>query len=188
MVKVGSFGFAIAMLCVSHASVADSGFIAPFVKHEFNDTDSINSVGIEALGQINNSNFYFGVSSALANAHVAVGRRTTEDYLSWDTGFKFGYFSDVFVYGEVGVDMFEFIALAEKDDCDSNDPFDSNGQARCDYYGHGDNDIDAYAGMGVGFQMGNAAVSGFVRLRSIDSASWRAESSIFSGVELSVRF
>lgn len=188
MNKSGMVGALALLLLWPQIGSAKSHFVGPFVKHEFNDTDSINSIGFEALSAINHSDFYFGVSTALANAHVAIGHNTREDYLSWDSGFKFGYFSNVFVYGEVGVDMFELISLHDKDDCDTNDPFDSTGQARCDYYGHGDNDIDAYAGVGAGMQFGNAAISGFMRVRSIDSSSWRAESSFYSGIEFSLRF
>ncbi|WP_462164861.1 hypothetical protein [Pseudoalteromonas xiamenensis] len=93
--------------CSVHANSTyqNATSIGMIFKNEWHDSDTITGVGIEAMGYFNRSPFGFSVSSALGIADVSVkNQQGKESYATLDTGIKVGYFEDVFVYGEVGLD------------------------------------------------------------------------------------
>ena len=76
-----------------------------FVKSEHNSTDSITSAGIEVMAKNNYSNFGAAFTTALGSAEVFTKKGDRETFLTLDSGIKFGYFSDFFVYGEAASNL-----------------------------------------------------------------------------------
>ncbi|MFC0119166.1 hypothetical protein ACFFK7_14735 [Pseudoalteromonas xiamenensis] len=174
--------------CSVHANspYQNATSVGMIVKNEWHDSDTITGVGIEAMGYFNQSPFGFSVSSALGVADVRVkDRQRKESYATLDTGIKVGYFADVFVYGEVGLDLFEmlFYDLSRSHRVAYNDGFylDTDDKPR-------NNSIDGYIGVGAGINVEPFKVEVFTRYRQIDSEDWEAQNSIFSGVQVSMMF
>ncbi|WP_024609925.1 hypothetical protein [Pseudoalteromonas sp. TB64] len=148
---------------------------AVFVKSEFNGDSSITSVGVEMMAKQNHSNFGVIFTSAVGAAKVDNKQGEQEEFITWDNGMKLGYFNDFFIYAELGLDLFE---LAFK-----NDRGDNTYQIE-----KSNNDIDGYAGIGMGYHLKPFKIEAFTRVRQIDGYYWEAEEHIYSGVQLSLTF
>ena len=173
-----------------------------FLKTELNDGDYINGVGSEYWLINPNSSVGIAINSSLGNAKVTDDLNIEHHYLAWDLGIKFGYFSDVFVYAEIGFDFGEMVLSdRDKDEYDHNLTFNefltylatdgyTEHHSYDDYYHDYDssNDIDGYIGSGVGMRFDGIVVEGFARYRQIDGQYWQADSQVYSGVKLTMLF
>jgi hypothetical protein len=148
-----------------------------FTHHELNDSDSISGVGISGIIGARHGNFKSEVVTSLNSVTVLDTDGYQNDYLGLDLGLRFGYFNDVFLYFEGGIDMFEAIFEHEEDEpiFHSDNYYDSN-------------TIDGYAALGAGIQAGNLRIEGFVKARHIDADYWEADKTIFYGMKLSLAF
>jgi hypothetical protein len=187
------------ILCsISYSSTADDGeHFGFFVKSEVNGDDFINGVGSEAWLLNSETHFGIAVNSAIGNAQVTDIYGYQHDYIAWDFGVKFGYFSDVFIYAELGFDLGELI-LSDRDGEDDYERYDSDNLvidlidalARDNHrrrYDH-ENDVDAYFGAGIGVKLNQVVVEGFARYRQIDGEYWKADNQVFTGVKLTLAF
>lgn len=172
---------------------ATSESLGFFIKTEFNDDDYINGFGTEAWLTNNTSNFGVSVNTSIGNAQVTDMFNVKHSYIAWDLGFKFGYFSDVFFYGEVGFDLGELI-LRERDEDDYEEEASFldffRGLTLDDYYDEYDrsNDIDGYLGAGIGIKFDNVTLEAFSRYRQIDGEYWKANNQVFNGIKLTLLF
>lgn len=176
---------------ISTSSLASSNKhkLAMFIKNESHNTDSISSLGIEIPFGRYHTSFAAYMTSAIGYADITDKTGNSNDYLTWDTGFKFGYFSDVSIYGEVGLDLFELIwdDLNDRDEDESTyyhenedyDYFDTESQ---------NDDIDGYIGVGIGFDLKPIKIDVFTRLRQIDGNNWESKEHLYSGLQLSIVF
>lgn len=159
-----------------HSNHPDSSFPSFYYTYESNGKDYITGVGTSITFKDSQTNLGFGVSSSLNYAEVRATDGYLEDYFAWEAALRFGYFSKLSIYGEVGIDLTEalFHDLRYHDDDH--------------YYDEYEDDVDAYFGAGIGINFGRLRVEGFSRLREIDSRYWEAESEVFSGVQVSINF
>jgi len=150
-----------------------------FYSYESNGGDYISAIGIGTTQKDNHTNLGFQLNTSLGYAEVIAEDGYLEEYTSWEASVRLGYFSNLSVFVEFGVDLAE--ALFEDYRYDNDD--------HCHYeeYCYED-DVDAYVGVGAGIKAGSLQVDGFVRAREIDSRYWEAESEVFSGVQISVNF
>jgi len=151
--------------------------IAVFVKSESHNEDTLSSIGVSVLFKNQRTNLGLKVSTAIGTADIHDEALYKQEYLAWEAGIKMGYFSKLFFYGELGVDLAEFI-LHDRDD-------------EYEYYDrhhHQDNDIDGYIGIGAGINFGKIQLETFARIRQIDSDGWQAQHVTYSGVQLSLSF
>ncbi len=160
-----------------HKLKDDSSFRI-FSSYESNDQDFIEGIGIGITNIDKNTNIGFQLNTSFNNVEVMATDGYQEDFFAWQGSAKFGYFSNVFVYAEGGIDLTEFLFHELRYDDDDN------------YHHHHDNDddIDAFIGLGVGIQTGPLTVEAFTRVREIDSRNWEAESEVFTGFQLSINF
>lgn len=162
---------------------------AIFAKNESHNTDSISSIGIEIPFGDPHSHFGAYMTSAIGYADITDKTGNSNDYLTWDTGFKFGYFSDISIYGEVGLDLFELIwdDLNDKDEDERTYYYDNE---EYDYFDteRQDDDIDGYIGVGIGFNLKPIKIDVFTRLRQIDGNNWESKEHLYSGLQLSIVF
>ncbi len=171
--------------------------LAVFAKYEVNGDDYINGIGSEIWLTDNLSNLGLAVTSSLGKGKVTDTYGWQQEYISWDFGLKYGYFSDVFAYVEVGVDVGELI-LQDRDEDEYDDSYYDGelvieiadavlfGESRKRY--DQDNDVDAYFGAGIGIKQQHFAIEAFSRYRQIDGEYWKAENQVFTGVKLTVFF
>lgn len=120
--------------------------------------------------------------------------------MAWEIGGKFGYFSDIFLYGEFGFDFGEFAFQDREEDnnrrrCQcSEDEYNSRSYSNDlnsnFYYNRNDesNDIDFYLGVGTGVDFEHLQLTAYTRYRQVDGVGWATEGRVFSGVKLSVSF
>ncbi|MFT4937755.1 MAG: hypothetical protein ACI88A_000773 [Paraglaciecola sp.] len=173
MKTVGVLFFIFSALCVQNAS-AEKG-IGVFVKHEFNSTDTITGVGV-SKNYASLANMLVGqVNSSINFAEVLTEDQVLEEFLAWEVGGKLGYFSDFFIYIEAGIDLTELAFSQERDDC-------------CRDLSNDNNNIDGYAGLGAGLDLGKLRLEVFSRVRQIDTRSWTSKSHVFYGAQLSLLF
>ena len=171
----------------SYVQASENEHVSLFIKSEFNDTDSIYAIGASVLIKDNTSNIGISINSSIGPATVNDQDGFKQDYIAWEGGVKFGYFSDIFVYAEAGLDLAEFI-LDDRDEEDY-EHFHYN-----DHHEHGhneyeeSNDIDAYIGVGVGINFGHVQLETFARLRQIDGQHWKADNNVYSGIQASLSF
>jgi len=156
-----------------------------FSSYESNGNDFIEGIGIGTTFKENESNLGFQVNTSFNNAEVLTTDGFTEEYFAWQGSMKFGYFSRVSVYAEVGIDLTELLFHDLRDD--DHDGYDY------DYYddhhhSHYSDNIDAFIGIGAGIQTGPIKFEAFTRLREIDSQYWEADSEAFSGIQISINF
>lgn len=170
--------FALVLMLILNSTISfanDKSSI--FLQHELNDSDSITGIGIS--GNLGLGHSYFEVHS-IASLNIATVMDTygyQNDYLGLDLGFRFGYFNDIFLYVEGGVDVFEGIIEYDRHNTiDYPSPYDDG------------NTLDAYAAFGAGIQAGKIRVEGFVKTRNIDSDGWEAHKRIFYGMKFSLAF
>lgn len=161
----------------SFAGIYDSPDMNLFVKSEHNSTDSITSAGIEVMAKNNYSNFGAAFTTALGSAEVFTKKGDRETFLTLDSGIKFGYFSDFFVYGEVGLDLIELAVYDDRDDHDYSDRYDDD-----------HNNIDGYVGVGMGVDSKPFRIEIYARAREIDSRYWEAQNHGYAGLQVSISF
>jgi hypothetical protein len=99
-----------------------------------------------------------------------------EDYIAWQGPAKFGLFSNISVYAELGLDLTELIFHDLR--------YDHHDEYYDDYH----DNIDAFVGVGAGVKAGPLKFEAFSRLREIDSQYWEAELEVFTGAQLSISF
>ncbi len=174
------------LMLFSATSAASHGKFNFFAKSEWANDSEIAGAGIEFIGKNPRTHFGFGVSASLSHAEVLTKSHYYEDFLTLDTGVKFGYFSDLFVYGEFGVDMFELVFKDARDDHHYH-YYDDEGRYHEHYVSHND-ELDAYVGVGIGIKLEHLEVSAFSRYRQIDARNWEVHDNVFSGVKVSLSF
>lgn len=180
---------------IAFTSYADDN-ISAFVKTEISGDNFINGIGTEVWLVNNDTNIGMAVNSSVGNARVTDKLNYHHDYLAWEIGAKFGYFSDVFVYGEFGFDVAELIMSNRDEDNyeryqDELDLVDVLGVIILDdYYQNYDhsNEVDFYLGAGVGVKFDKVTMELFSRYRQIDGQYWKADNQVFSGVKLTISF
>lgn len=149
-----------------------------FVKQEINATDKIISLGLVQRINFSYSELGAETTTNISYAEVLTEEGYFEDYMAWEMGVKFGYFSEFFFYIEAGIDLAEGLLDAERydDDC-------------CyDHYYAQSNDLDGYAGLGFGFQFERTRLELSARARQIDSAYWHSDAYLFYGAQLTIAF
>lgn len=147
-----------------------------FVKHEFNDTDNITGLGISYLAQKFNSNFLGEGLTSISNVKVLDNFGEFQEYIAWDVGLRMGYYNDIFLYIEAGLDVLELTVRDLKNDDDYfYDDEDGNG-------------IDGYAALGGGFLTDRVRLELFIKARKIDGDYWESEHQIFYGAQFSLTF
>lgn len=176
-----------------------------FVTNEHNGSDYIRGVGISALHKVNTNNIGIEIDTSLSTAEISDGNGGYQDYLAWELGGKFGYFSDIFLYGEFGFDFGELAFQDRGEDnnrrhCQCNNENYNSGNYSSNYYSSGlhsnlyynthdeSNDIDFYLGVGTGVDFEHLQLTAYARYRQVDGAGWAAEGRVFSGVKLSASF
>jgi len=169
-----------------------------FLKNEMNGDDYLSGLGVETWLINNDSHIGIAVNSSIGKAEVTDTFHYQHSYLAWDFGIKFGYFSDVFVYAEVGFDIGELLLRdRDEDDYDSykNDDELNFGElfgviVLDDYYDDYDrsNDVDAYVGIGMGIKLDNILIEGYSRYRQIDGEYWKADNQAYTGLKLTLMF
>lgn len=168
-------------LSKSHAQDSNGGQI--FFSHESNGQDYISGFGVGLLFVNAETNVGFQLNTSLSNAEITSTDGYIEDFVAWEGGVKFGLFSDISIYAEVGIDLAElFFHDLRYDRHDYYYDDYSHG-----YYEYHDN-IDAYFGVGFGVQLGPLKLEGISRLREIDSLYWESESELFTGFQVSLNF
>ncbi|MDP2562311.1 hypothetical protein [Psychrobium sp. 1_MG-2023] len=189
---------ALVLLTASLNTYASDTLSSFFVTHDTNGESTISSVGSGIIFKDDYSHMGFAVNTSLGNAEVLTEDNYIEEYVAWELGLKFGYFSDISVYGEIGIDLGELIFNQHKyDDHDlvyDNDDYFNNTNFNHYHNEYDDRDhdhsnsLDAYIGVGAGINLGHLELTGHVRLRQIDGDHWSAAEFIYSGVQMSVSF
>ncbi|TQV75032.1 hypothetical protein FLL45_08815 [Aliikangiella marina] len=154
---------------------------ALYYTYEANGDDYIYGVGISLTYTDPETDLGFVVTTSLNDATVTAFDGIEENYAAWEAGLKFGIFSNISLYGEVGIDLSELLFHDLR--YHYNDCFRCGG-----YYDEYHDDIDAYVGFGAGVNVGPFKVEGFTRYREIDSRYWEARSEQFSGFQVSINF
>lgn len=158
-------------------TVADQGQNASvFVIHERNSTDQITTVGVSKIFTRSNNGFVSEVNTAFGYAKVLSQEGFIEEYPVWESGVKLGYYSTVFMYVEAGIDLAELALNSEREACCFRDDRRSNNQ------------VDGYAGIGAGIDLGHTRLTLFVRARQIDANTWESQETVFSGVNFELTF
>ena len=146
-----------------------------FYSYESNGGDYFSSVGVGLTFKDSETNLGVQLNTSLGYAEVLAEDGYLEDYASWEGGLKLGYFSNISIYVEGGIDLSElFFHDLRYDDYEHHHGFED--------------DLDAYVGFGIGFGSEAFQLDLFVRAREIDSKYWEAESDVFSGVQISANF
>ena len=146
--------------------------ITMFVKKEVNDTDTISGLGFSGILSDRYSNVKSELITSLNTATVLDREGYQQDFLGLDLGLRIGYYDDLFMYIEGGLDVFESVFKDE-------DKFNN-------YYG--DDSLDGYAAIGAGVQSGSLRVEGYVKARQIDAEYWSADKSLFYGMQFTLAF
>ena len=180
-VLLGKFLITMLTILASSNVFADhpSGFndrtTSIFYTYEGNGYDYIAGFGAGLTLKNSHSNWGIGLTTTFSNAEVRTEDGYIEEYFAWEGSVRFGHFSQVSIYGEVGIDLTEMLFHDLRYDHD-------------DYHNEYHDDLDAYVGVGAGFNLGPLKVEAFTRLREIDSLYWEARSSHFTGVQFSINF
>jgi hypothetical protein len=181
------------LLCCSFSSVAKQN-LSIFISNAYHDEDRVTGFGASVLLKDSVSNFGVSVLSAIAPSEVIDTRGFKQHYLAWEVGAKFGYFSDVFFYAELGFDFAE-LALQNRDEDRQYGYHDDDGDLTFTDFidirervNDNTNDIDAYLGIGAGYDFGRFQIEAFTRYRQIDGEYWKAENQTFAGIRASISF
>jgi hypothetical protein len=158
------------------SSSFDSSKASIFYTYESNGDDYIAGIGAGVTFKDSHTKFGFGLTTSINNAEVIAEDGFIEDYVAWEASARIGYFSNLSIYGEVGIDLTELLF------------HDLRYDHHDDYYNEYHDDIDAYVGIGAGIKLGALRIEAFSRLREIDSRYWEARSSHFTGVQFSLNF
>ena len=147
-----------------------------FTSYEISGRDYIEGVGIGFTNINPDTKLGIEFSTSFNNAEVRATDGYIENYFAWQGSAKFGFFSTISVYAELGVDLTELLFHDFR--------YDHHTENHNDYH----DDVDAFIGAGAGLKAGAFNFSAFTRLREIDSPYWEAESEVFNGAQLSVSF
>lgn len=166
--------------------------VSIFITNEYQSEDQIIGVGVSGLLKSSESNFGVEILSSISTAEVIDTKGFNQDYIAWEVGAKFGYFSKVFIYAEVGFDFGELVLQSRGEDSEYDDQ-DRN--IEIDFADFIDrslddqaNDIDGYIGVGAGYDFGHFQLEAFTRYRQIDGEYWKADNQVFVGIRASVSF
>jgi hypothetical protein len=133
-----------------------------FVQYEFNDTDTLKTVGVANFIPFYNSDFGVQAMTTFSYAEVMTRDNYLEDYLAWEAGFRMGYYGAVIAYIEAGVDLTEWVLKTQRNDC-------------CESFNYNDQDqVDGYVGVGAGLQIQALTINACARLRQIDTRYWQS--------------
>ncbi len=180
------------LLCCTFATNAEDK-LSIFISNEYHDEDRITGIGASVLLKSAESNFGVSILSVIAPSEVVDTRGFKQHYLAWEVGAKFGYFSDVFFYAELGIDFGE-LALQSRDEDDQYDYYDEDDSLLTEFFSNinrvkdNSNDIDGYVGIGAGYNFGHFQVEAFTRYRQIDGEYWKADNQVFTGIRASISF
>jgi len=159
-----------------HSINNDDSSIKLFSTYEANGSDYIEGIGVGFTTKNPDTKLGFEFSTSINNAEVMATDGFIENYFAWQGSAKFGLFSNISLYAELGVDLTElFFHDLRYDDYDAYNN---------DYH----DDIDAFVGVGAGLKAGPLQIEAFTRLREIDSQYWEAEPEVFTGAQLSIIF
>lgn len=159
-----------------------------FTSYESNGADFISSIGL-ATTLIQGDNLGVQLNTSLAAAEVLATDGYLEEYSAWQVGVKAGYFGKFSIFVEAGYDLSEALFNDSREDGHSSVVISSDGATIYEEHHHyDDNDVDIYLGAGVGAKLGKLSIDGLVRWRAIDGDYWKAESEVFSGVQISLNF
>ena len=147
--------------------------------------NQINGVGTAVTLVDDYSHFGTSLSTSFNWAEVQTTSGRMEEYFAWEGAAKIGFFSDISLYLELGIDLTELIFHDMR--YDHHCCHEDNGYCCHNDSAEGD-DIDAYAGIGAGVKIGAMHLEGFYRIREIDSFYWEAKEREFSGVVVSFQF
>ena len=150
-----------------------------FYSYESNGADFISAVGIGTLQKDLHSNLGFQLNTSIGYAEVLAEDGYLEEYATWEASVRLGYFSNISLFVEFGVDLGEALLDDYR--------YDHDDYCHSDEYCYED-DVDAFVGAGAGLRAGPLQIDAFVRAREIDSRYWEAESELFSGVQVSLNF
>jgi len=154
----------------------DESSVRLFSTYETNGNDFIEGVGVGITTRNPDTKLGFEFSTSFNNAEIRATDGFIEDYFAWQGSAKFGLFSNISVYAELGVDLTELLFHDLR-----YDVHDEN-------FDEFHDDIDAFVGVGAGLKAGPFKLEAFTRLREIDSRYWEAESEVFTGAQLSISF
>jgi hypothetical protein len=163
------------MLCFTTQAKTPKG-MSIFVKHEINATDKISSVGIAQRIRFAYSDMGAEATTNISYAEVITEEGYLEEFMAWEVGVKFGYFSNISVYVEAGIDLSESLLNDNRNDDCCYDYYDQH------------NSPDGYAGAGIGFQLNRARIEFSARARKIDSELWQSAAYVFYGAQLTIEF
>ncbi len=179
------------LLFCTFSAIADDKLLL-FVTSENQSQDQVNGVGISGLLKNKENNFGVEILTSIANAEVIDTTGINQKYIAWEVGAKFGYFSKVFIYAELGFDFGEFALQSRGEDSECNDQNENNELDFTDFITNkvddDANDIDGYIGVGAGYDFGHFQLEAFTRYRSIDGEYWKADNQHFVGIRASVSF
>ncbi len=170
----------------------DSKSSSYFYSYEAHGSSYINGVGMVVYENYDHNKFGSQFITSLNTASVLTKQGIEESYFAWEASATYGYFSDIFIYAELGLDITELLLedFLEKnrnnnncnqyDNCNDEDTIDLKAYK----------DIDAFAGFAAGVHLDNFKIEGFARLRKIDSKydRWDAGTNWFAGVKFSIDF
>jgi len=159
-----------------HSNDYDIVSVRLFSTYEANGRDYIEGIGVGFITKNPDTKLGFEFSTSFNNAQVRATDGYIEDYFAWQGTAKFGLFSNISVYAELGVDLTELLFHDLR--------YDNHEEYYDDYH----DDIDAFVGVGAGVKAGPLKLEAFSRLREIDSRYWEAESEVYTGAQLSLIF
>ncbi|NVJ62373.1 MAG: hypothetical protein HWE27_18440 [Gammaproteobacteria bacterium] len=146
------------------------------VSKESGDMGEISSFSIYAQFTDIHSNFGYQIGTSLSDAEITDYSGFTDTYTAWEGFARVGYFSNIQLYLETGIDIGEMLVL---DDHDSHHH----------YYDHREhNEVDYFFGGGFGLSQDNVDIKVFSRYRFIDGDYLWDTDGWFSGVEFSLHF
>lgn len=182
-------------LQMSSLAIASENYPNIFITHEQNNNSSINSVGAGMNFRDHNTHLGGAFTMALGHANIMTKTGINEKYLAWELGGKIGYFSDISLYLEAGLDLGELIGRGHLDEDNHHDHTHitiDDDHIHTDEYHHDHryikDSLDAYVGIGGGFDLKHLQIRGQVRYRQIDSKDWEALDTVYSGITLSFAF
>ncbi|WP_144392547.1 hypothetical protein [Pleionea sediminis] len=158
----------------STASFAEStvGFS---LSREHADIGNIASFNIYSQFTDSRTNFGYQLGTGLSAAEITDYDGYVDHYTAWEGFGRIGFFSDVSLYLEAGIDIGEMLWL---DDDHHHDH----------YYDEHHNDVDNFIGAGFGLSQDHFDLRVFSRYRYIDGYNLHDNQDVFTGVEFSLHF
>ena len=157
-----------------HLNESEDASVRLFTTYEANGSDYIQGIGIGFANINPDTKLGFEFSTSFNNAEVRATDGYIENYFAWQGAARFGLFSNLSIYAELGVDLTELLFHDLRYDYHDG------------YYDEFRDDIDAFVGVGAGLKVGPLKIEAFSRLREIDSRYWEAEAEVFTGIQASI--